>query len=224
MPNINLSFAQDPNTLALALIYGMVPAVAWLFFWLREQRARPKGTGSLLYAFMAGALMVIAALPVEKFLGTFSTNVNTLTILWATAEEVLKFSAFLLMLFAGSSIEAPVDYAMYAVVVALGFAGFENALYFLQPLQTGDSVVLLLAGAMRFLGTTLMHAAAALKVPAVVIYGGFISPKVTGYPLHRNLFTGGTPCGMRTNCKHCRDAMAAILPTTVYDELKEILE
>ena len=166
MPNINLSFAQDPNTLALALIYGMVPAVAWLFFWLREQRARPKGTGSLLYAFMAGALMVIAALPVEKFLGTFSTNVNTLTILWATAEEVLKFSAFLLMLFAGSSIEAPVDYAMYAVVVALGFAGFENALYFLQPLQTGDSVVLLLAGAMRFLGTTLMHAAAA-SIPGI---------------------------------------------------------
>lgn len=68
----------------------------------------------------------------------------------------------------------------------------------------------------------LHHAAAALGVPAVVIYGGFISPAQTGYADHRNLFTGGEPCGMRFPCKHCADAMAAITPERVLDELKGI--
>jgi RsiW-degrading membrane proteinase PrsW (M82 family) len=168
MQNIDFSFAQDPNTLALALIYGMVPAVAWVFFWMREHYDRPKRSSAVLYAFLAGALMVIAALPVEKFLGTLSQNDAILTILWASAEEVLKFCAFLLVLLMGSAIEAPVDYALYAAVVALGFAGFENALYFLQPLQAGDSVVLILASAMRFLGTTLMHAAST-SLPGIAL-------------------------------------------------------
>jgi hypothetical protein len=77
-----------------------------------------------------------------------------------------------------------------------------------------------------FIGTEggLHHAAAAVGVPGVVIYGGFISPAVTGYDLHRNLFTGtGLGCGWRVHCEHCRKAMTAITPTMVMDNLKEIL-
>jgi hypothetical protein len=51
----------------------------------------------------------------------------------------------------------------------------------------------------------LHHAAAALGVPAVVIFGGFIAPRHTGYAAHVNLFTGGEACGMRLPCDHCRD-------------------
>jgi Glycosyltransferase family 9 (heptosyltransferase) len=53
------------------------------------------------------------------------------------------------------------------------------------------------------------HAAAALGVPAVVIFGGFNSPKSTGYPWHSNL-TVGEPCGSIGPCEHCRQAMAQI--------------
>lgn len=70
----------------------------------------------------------------------------------------------------------------------------------------------------------LHHAAAALDVPAVVLFGGFISPESTGYASHRNLFTGGQACGMRTNCQHCRDAMNAITVDMVDQHLKEILD
>lgn len=70
----------------------------------------------------------------------------------------------------------------------------------------------------------LHHAAAAVGVPAVVIFGGFISPDVTGYKQHRNLFTGGKACGMRHDCPHCRKAMNDISPAMVLDELKEILK
>lgn len=161
MPQVDLSFAQDPNTLALAIIYGMVPALAWLFFWLREHAERPKKGGLLTALFFGGALMVVLALPVERFLATFSNNNQTLTILWAVVEEVLKFGLFAFVVLRNKkNIQAPVDYAVYIMVVALGFAGFENALYFLQPLQAGSTGILLLSGAMRFLGTTLMHATA----------------------------------------------------------------
>lgn len=70
----------------------------------------------------------------------------------------------------------------------------------------------------------LMHGAAAVGVPAVVIFGGFISPAVTGYAMHRNLFTGtGLGCGKRTPCPCCSAAMQRITPSLVLDNLKEIL-
>ncbi len=70
----------------------------------------------------------------------------------------------------------------------------------------------------------LVHAAAAVGVPAVVAWGGFIGPNITGYKHHRNLFTGGVPCGMRTDCKHCRDAMNKITPEMMFNELKDVLK
>jgi hypothetical protein len=73
----------------------------------------------------------------------------------------------------------------------------------------------------------LHHGAAAVGVPAVVIFGGYISPKVTGYEMHRNIFTGGEGyplgCGMRNTCAHCMQAMTAITPERVLHELREIL-
>lgn len=56
----------------------------------------------------------------------------------------------------------------------------------------------------------LHHGAAALKVPAVVIFGGFIPPQVTGYPMHKNLTGGSEACGSWHPCPHCRQAMDAI--------------
>jgi hypothetical protein len=69
----------------------------------------------------------------------------------------------------------------------------------------------------------LHHAAAAFGVPAVVIFGGFVAPENTGYAMHRNLFTGGTACGSRVDCAHCRQAMAAITPSDVARHLEDIL-
>ena len=69
----------------------------------------------------------------------------------------------------------------------------------------------------------LHHGAAAVGVRAVVLYGGFISDRQTGYDMHVNLFTGGEPCGMRTPCKHCADAMAKITPEMVMEELRKLL-
>lgn len=64
----------------------------------------------------------------------------------------------------------------------------------------------------------LHHAAAALGTDAVVIFGGFISPKVTGYDSHTNLFTGtDLGCGNHLPCDHCRECMDKITVEQVYD-------
>lgn len=56
----------------------------------------------------------------------------------------------------------------------------------------------------------LHHGAAAVGIPAVVLFGGFIPPQVTGYPGHANLTGGAQACGSYTRCQHCIDALAAI--------------
>ena len=57
------------------------------------------------------------------------------------------------------------------------------------------------------------HAAAALKKPAVNIFGGWIHPQVTGYDFHDNIYIDieGSPCGIFSHeCKHCKTCMRKI--------------
>jgi hypothetical protein len=69
----------------------------------------------------------------------------------------------------------------------------------------------------------LHHAAAAVGTPAVVIFGGFISPDVTGYAGHVNV-AGDAACGSRVPCAHCHAAMAAIQPEAVAGYVDRIVK
>jgi ADP-heptose:LPS heptosyltransferase len=86
----------------------------------------------------------------------------------------------------------------------------------------------ILASAAAYVGPEggLHHAAAALGVPAVVIFGGCCSVKTTGYPEHINLADDGpqSPCGRWVRCAHCVDAMAKITPEMVATSLRGVLE
>lgn len=57
----------------------------------------------------------------------------------------------------------------------------------------------------------LHHAAAALRVPAIVIWGGAASPVNLGYESQLNLWHGAQPCGTHSKiCEHCRKALDAV--------------
>jgi len=67
----------------------------------------------------------------------------------------------------------------------------------------------------------LHHAAAAMRVRAVVIFGGFIHPLTTGYPEHANIFKGSRACGtIGRRCPHCADAMRRISVQEVMRSIK----
>ncbi len=70
----------------------------------------------------------------------------------------------------------------------------------------------------------LHHGAAAVGIPAVVLFGGFIPPSVTGYETHTNLTGGAEPCGRYTPCEHCKVAMAAIGEDEVLAAARHYLE
>ena len=79
-----------------------------------------------------------------------------------------------------------------------------------------------------FVGTEggMHHAAAATSRKAVVIFGGHISPQITGYDDHTNLYVNlkESPCGSKDVCKHCKKCMEIISCETVIKEIKEILD
>lgn len=83
----------------------------------------------------------------------------------------------------------------------------------------------ILSNAKMYLGPEggLHHGAAAVSTDAVVLFGGFIPPQVTGYPNHANLTGGAEACGSLQACEHCRQAMAAITVEEVFDAAKERL-
>ena len=69
-----------------------------------------------------------------------------------------------------------------------------------------------LSGAKALITTDggLHHAAAALNVPAVVIWSEFTSPAFLGYDGQINIRHAGDPCGVRTNCSSCKYAMSRV--------------
>jgi ADP-heptose:LPS heptosyltransferase len=69
----------------------------------------------------------------------------------------------------------------------------------------------------------LHHGAAAMGTKAVVLFGGFIPPEVTGYEDHANLTGGAEACGTFMPCDHCLDAMKSIGVDEVLEAARERL-
>ena len=73
--------------------------------------------------------------------------------------------------------------------------------------------------------SALHHAAAALGVPAVVMWGARLHPSILGYESHVNLYTGdGENCGYCLPCKHCEDGMKRITVDMVEDAARRLLD
>ncbi len=143
---------------AISLLGGIVPALLWLWFWLREDTEKPEPKGLLLLTFLIGMVSVFVVLPIENFFDKIIFDDRLLTIVWATIEEVVKYSAVLFVALKSSSADEPVDFAIYLITGALGFAAMENALFLIDPVAVGDATVSLLTGNFRFLGAMLLHA------------------------------------------------------------------
>jgi hypothetical protein len=61
------------------------------------------------------------------------------------------------------------------------------------------------------------HAAAALSIPAVVLFGGYTPVELTGYELHANLAGNSVEaCGSLQRCQHCLDALDSISVEEVF--------
>ncbi len=149
---------KDPRSIGIAIVEGVIPSLLWLWFWLREDREDPEPAGILAFCFFIGMALVVFAVPMQKFVQSVISSNQTQIILWATIEELLKYLAVILLLYKSKYLNKPIDWPIFLITIALGFAAFENILFIIKPLSLGQATVGLMTGQLRFLGSTLLHA------------------------------------------------------------------
>jgi RsiW-degrading membrane proteinase PrsW (M82 family) len=156
----------EPLILLIALFAGIVPAVIWLLFWLREDRLHPEPRSLIVLSFLVGMLATSLAYPIEHFVADKmiawdpSVDQYTLLFLWSAIEEILKYAGIAFIALRTSFFDEPIDAVIYLVTIALGFAALENAMFLLNPVGNGDTMAAILLGNFRFIGSTVLHVAA----------------------------------------------------------------
>lgn len=165
---------MESTYFAIAFLGGLIPALFWLWFWLREDKEKPEPYLLIALAFIGGMMVVPLALPLQKLaIDTYSGN--NLVFAWVIIEETLKYAAALLMILWNRAVDEPIDVIIYMITIALGFAALENALFIFNPLAIGDFANGALTGFFRFVGATLLHVLASGTVGAFVALAFFKS-------------------------------------------------
>lgn len=154
---------METTHFAIALLGGLIPALFWLWFWLREDKERPEPYLLIALAFIGGMMVVPIALPMQQFAcelynnGVCQPPSLNLVFMWVIIEEVLKYAAALIIILWNRAVDEPIDTIIYMITIALGFAALENALFIFNPLSAGDIINSAHTGFFRFLGPTLLH-------------------------------------------------------------------
>jgi len=149
---------KDPKILFIALFGGIIPALFWLWFWLKENKEKPEPKGLLTICFIIGMISVIFVLPIQKFIQSNIDSHQLQIISWASVEELIKYLAAMLILYKTTHVKEPIDWPILLITVALGFAALENSMFLIKPITLNQATVGLLTGQLRFLGSTLLHA------------------------------------------------------------------
>lgn len=169
------------KTVVYAILGGVVPAVFWLWFWLREEdRKNPEPIWLVALTFFVGALCVIIAIALEKLAQELLADKNLQIVVWAGIEEFVKYLGVMLIIKSSTDINEPIDYPMYFIACALGFAALENVLFLINPLSNSGAIVGALTGNLRYLGSTLLHAIASGMIGSALglsFYRGWFAKK-----------------------------------------------
>jgi protease PrsW len=163
-----------PQAFIIASASGLIPALFWLWFWLREDKLRPEPLLLIAITFIAGMAVVPLALPLQKLAIDLYTGTN-LIFAWVIIEETLKYALAVMIILWNRAIDEPIDMIIYMITIALGFAALENTLFLLSPLLAGDYLNSTLTGSFRFLGATLLHVLASGTVGVFLAFAFFKS-------------------------------------------------
>ena len=150
------------NYLLLAL-FGFLPSVIWLAFYLRKD-AHPEPKSMVLKVFFFGMLiafptalieiMLFKCLDAFHFSFFFATAIN-MFIAVALVEELMKYAVIKQKVIKNKEFDEPIDAMIYMIIVALGFAAVENILI-LSSLSGFFEVYTI--SRLRFVGATFLHA------------------------------------------------------------------
>jgi protease PrsW len=144
-----------------ASLGGILPALLWLWYWLREDRKHPEPKRLIAKTFLFGMIAVIMVLPFQKGADMFFPGMGIIAILlWATFEELFKLIAGWFGGIRSREDDEPIDPMIYMVTAALGFVALENTLFILGPLMGQDIPRGIVTANLRFIGASLLHVVA----------------------------------------------------------------
>ena len=95
---------------------------------------------------------------------------------WAVIEELAKYVVAALIILPRRAINESIDYVIYMLTVALGFAAAENMLFLLEPAGNGDFLAGLVTNNLRFIGATLLHVLASSAIGFALAFSYKKSP------------------------------------------------
>lgn len=147
---------MESTYFATAFVSGLIPALFWVWFWLREDSKKPEPYFLIAITFIAGMAVVPLALPLQRLAVELYPNPNIMFV-WVVIEELLKYAVALAIVLWNQEVDEPIDMVIYMIVIALGFAALENALFIFNPLVMGEYLNSVMTGGFRFLGATLLH-------------------------------------------------------------------
>lgn len=151
----------------LAVLLGVLPGLIWLIFYLQED-PHPEPRRLIITTFLIGGLIavpvVVLQLLMEDTLGFLKIK-NIIISIFALAliEEIFKFAAAYWTTKENPEFNEPVDAMIYLITAALGFATVENILIVGNIFSLNSPTALtqaLSTTTLRFIGATLLHAAA----------------------------------------------------------------
>jgi RsiW-degrading membrane proteinase PrsW (M82 family) len=149
-------------TLGYSFLGGILPALVWLYFLLKEDSRCPEPRHMIIIALLAGMIAVPLVLPLEHFAITSLPATDPspgpyVIIAWATIEEVAKYVLAAVLVLWRRWVNESVDFVIYMITVALGFAAIENMLFLIQPIAQGHFAASVATENLRFVGSTLVH-------------------------------------------------------------------
>lgn len=158
------------TTVLVSLLGGVLPALLWLWFWLKEDRLHPEPKTRVALVFLVGMVSVFIALKLEEYVFTANMpGISFLTvILWASIEEIMKYGSAYFTALRSKVSDEPIDAVIYMITAALGFSALENTLFLFNPINGGFFIQSILTGNSRFLGATLLHVASSAVIGVMI--------------------------------------------------------
>jgi len=162
------------KTIIWATAGSFLPALFWLWFWLREDKKRPEPLGLIVLSFIGGIISVFIVFPIENWV--YGLTSGTLLIFSiATIEEIMKYIFIYVIALRSKYFDEPIDAIIYAITVALGFSAMENFLYIVNIVNESGAMIGALNGNFRFIGATILHTVSSATVGVAIAFSFYQS-------------------------------------------------
>ena len=164
---------MSPAYIGTLIGLGIVPSLVWFSFFLKND-SHPEPKYLLAQTFLMGIIISPIVLILQigfVYASAIFTNTPAETVqissyyyVWAAfAEEFLKFIAIWFLVLRNPEFDEPIDAMIYMIAAGLGFAAIENILVLFRTVDSGISQAMSV-WALRFIGSTLLHALASAIV------------------------------------------------------------